>query len=92
MLFNLGDSLLVHPVTSSGSTSVNVYLPGKSELWFDVETFQKFQGGQQLSLPVTLDKVLNFLSLLYSFNSKTPFTADSSIPEGRHNNPPEVQN
>ncbi|XP_049774510.1 neutral alpha-glucosidase AB [Schistocerca cancellata] len=53
----LGDSLLVHPVTSPGATEVTVYHPGVSEIWYDVDTYQKFEGGKHTKIPVTIDKI-----------------------------------
>ena len=35
----VGSSLLVKPVTDEGSTSVDVYLPGKT-VWYDLHTLK----------------------------------------------------
>ncbi|XP_057707085.1 neutral alpha-glucosidase AB isoform X1 [Corythoichthys intestinalis] len=55
--FLIGRDLLVHPVTEEGATGVTAYLPGKDELWFDVHTFQKHDGGQNLYIPVTMSSI-----------------------------------
>ncbi|XP_077433473.1 neutral alpha-glucosidase AB isoform X2 [Vanacampus margaritifer] len=55
--FLIGKDLLVHPVTEEGATGVTAYLPGKEEVWFDVHTFQKHNGGQNLYIPVTMSSI-----------------------------------
>ncbi|XP_061690896.1 neutral alpha-glucosidase AB isoform X2 [Syngnathoides biaculeatus] len=55
--FLIGKDLLVHPVTEEGATGVTAYLPGKEEVWFDVHTFQKHSGGQNLYIPVTMRSI-----------------------------------
>ncbi|XP_051929515.1 neutral alpha-glucosidase AB isoform X1 [Hippocampus zosterae] len=55
--FLIGRDLLVHPVTEEGATGVTAYLPGKEEVWFDVHTFQKHNGGQNLYIPVTMSSI-----------------------------------
>ncbi|XP_035265569.1 neutral alpha-glucosidase AB isoform X1 [Anguilla anguilla] len=54
--FLLGRDLLVHPVTEEGARGVTAYLPG-SEVWYDVHTFQKHNGGQNLYIPVTMSSI-----------------------------------
>uniref|UniRef100_A0A674MBP5 Glucosidase II alpha subunit n=1 Tax=Takifugu rubripes TaxID=31033 RepID=A0A674MBP5_TAKRU len=49
--------LLVHPVTEEGVTSVTAYLPGKDEVWYDIHTFKKHNGGQNLYIPVTISSI-----------------------------------
>ncbi len=54
----VGSALLVHPVTDAGATSVSVYLPGNSgDVWYDRDTFQKFNGGRAVAVAVDLNKV-----------------------------------
>uniref|UniRef100_A0A672J3H4 Neutral alpha-glucosidase AB n=1 Tax=Salarias fasciatus TaxID=181472 RepID=A0A672J3H4_SALFA len=53
----IGRDLLVHPVTEEGSRGVTAYLPGKDEVWFDVHTFQKHSGAQNLYIPVTMSSI-----------------------------------
>uniref|UniRef100_A0A3B5KPZ2 Glucosidase II alpha subunit b n=1 Tax=Xiphophorus couchianus TaxID=32473 RepID=A0A3B5KPZ2_9TELE len=53
----LGRDLLVHPVTEEGARGVTAYLPGKHEVWFDIHTFQKHNGGQNLYIPVTMSSI-----------------------------------
>lgn len=55
--FLLGSDLLVHPVTEEGARGVTAYLPGKDEVWFDIHTFQKHNGGQNLYIPVTMSSI-----------------------------------
>ncbi|KAM3866502.1 neutral alpha-glucosidase AB [Diretmus argenteus] len=55
--FLLGKDLLVHPVTEEGARGVTAYLPGKGEVWFDVHTFQKHNGAQNLYIPVTMSSI-----------------------------------
>ncbi|XP_015240150.1 PREDICTED: neutral alpha-glucosidase AB isoform X3 [Cyprinodon variegatus] len=55
--FLLGRDLLVHPVTEEGARGVTAYLPGKDEVWFDIHTFQKHNGVQNLYIPVTMSSI-----------------------------------
>ncbi|KAA0709548.1 Neutral alpha-glucosidase AB [Triplophysa tibetana] len=55
--FLLGRDLLVHPVTEEGARGVTAYLPGAGEVWYDVHTFQKHSGAQNLYIPVTLSSI-----------------------------------
>uniref|UniRef100_A0A672TFJ0 Glucosidase II alpha subunit n=1 Tax=Sinocyclocheilus grahami TaxID=75366 RepID=A0A672TFJ0_SINGR len=55
--FLIGRDLLVHPVTEEGSRGVTAYLPGAGEVWYDVHTFQKHNGAQNLYIPVTLSSI-----------------------------------
>lgn len=53
----IGEALLVHPVTEAGVTEVSVLLPGKGEVWYHLETLQRFNGDQILLTSVTLDNI-----------------------------------
>ncbi|XP_063002384.1 neutral alpha-glucosidase AB isoform X1 [Elgaria multicarinata webbii] len=53
----LGDALLVHPVTAQGARGVQVYLPGKGEVWYDAHTHQKLHAPQTLYLTVTMSSI-----------------------------------
>uniref|UniRef100_A0A665XF44 Neutral alpha-glucosidase AB n=1 Tax=Echeneis naucrates TaxID=173247 RepID=A0A665XF44_ECHNA len=55
--FLIGKDLLVHPVTEEGARGVTAYLPGKDEVWFDVHTFQRHNGAQNLYIPVTMSSI-----------------------------------
>uniref|UniRef100_A0AAQ5ZFN6 Glycoside hydrolase family 31 N-terminal domain-containing protein n=1 Tax=Amphiprion ocellaris TaxID=80972 RepID=A0AAQ5ZFN6_AMPOC len=59
MFFNsaAGRDLLVHPVTEEGARGVTAYLPGKDTVWFDIHTFQKHNGAQNLYIPVTMSSI-----------------------------------
>ncbi|XP_054664277.1 neutral alpha-glucosidase AB isoform X1 [Grus americana] len=50
-------ALLVHPVTEQGARGVQVYLPGKGEVWYDVASHQKHHAPQTLYVPVTMSSV-----------------------------------
>ncbi|XP_029862729.1 neutral alpha-glucosidase AB isoform X1 [Aquila chrysaetos chrysaetos] len=50
-------ALLVHPVTEQGARGVQVYLPGKGEVWYDVASLQKHHAPQTLYVPVTMSSV-----------------------------------
>ncbi|XP_064827843.1 neutral alpha-glucosidase AB-like isoform X1 [Oncorhynchus masou masou] len=55
--FLIGRDLLVHPVTDERSSGVTAYLPGNGEVWYDVHTFQRHAGAQNLSIPVTMSSI-----------------------------------
>ncbi|CAB1332967.1 unnamed protein product [Coregonus sp. 'balchen'] len=55
--FLIGRDLLVHPVTDEGSSGVTAYLPGNGEVWYDVHTFQRHDGAQNLYIPVTMSSI-----------------------------------
>ncbi|KAM4643585.1 neutral alpha-glucosidase AB isoform 4-T4 [Amazona ochrocephala] len=53
-------ALLVHPVTEQGARGVQVYLPGKGEVWYDTVSYQKHHAPQTLYVPVTMSSVPMF--------------------------------
>ncbi|XP_033927555.1 neutral alpha-glucosidase AB isoform X2 [Melopsittacus undulatus] len=53
----LDRALLVHPVTEQGARGVQVYLPGKGEVWYDTVSYQKHHAPQTLYVPVTMSSV-----------------------------------
>lgn len=53
----VGSCLLVHPVTDAGASRVTVYFPGEKEIWYDIESNEVFEGGNSVTIPVTLAKV-----------------------------------
>jgi len=53
----LGDSLLVHPVTNAGVSSVKVYFPGHDVLWYEIENYRVYQGAGYQTIPVTMEKI-----------------------------------
>ncbi|GFY77929.1 neutral alpha-glucosidase AB [Trichonephila inaurata madagascariensis] len=55
--YMIGTALLAKPVVEADVTSVNVYFPGSGEVWYDIITHQRYDGGQTVSIPVTLDKI-----------------------------------
>lgn len=53
----VGSDILVCPVTSQGSNSVNVYFPGQQP-WYDVQTYAKVAGGSgSKSIDAVLTKI-----------------------------------
>lgn len=57
----LGSAILVHPVTDIGSVGVNVYLPGPDQLWYDIDTYKMYSGGNNLYQTVDLQKIPVYL-------------------------------
>nr|XP_033809671.1 neutral alpha-glucosidase AB isoform X2 [Geotrypetes seraphini] len=55
--FLVGSALLAHPVSEQGAHGVQVYLPGKGEVWYDVQTHQKYMAPQTMYVPVTLSSI-----------------------------------
>jgi alpha 1,3-glucosidase len=55
--FMVGDCLLVHPVTEQGATSVQLYLPGTSTLWYDMDDYTVYTGGSRYSISAPLTKI-----------------------------------
>ena len=53
-----GDKLLVHPVIHPGVSEVSIYFPGTQDIWYDIDTYRKIQGGGTVKLAVTISKVL----------------------------------
>ncbi|KAM6032633.1 LOW QUALITY PROTEIN: neutral alpha-glucosidase AB [Chlamydotis macqueenii] len=51
------DRAPVHPVTEQGARGVQVYLPGKGEVWYDITSHQKHHAPQTLYVPVTMSSV-----------------------------------
>jgi mannosyl-oligosaccharide alpha-1,3-glucosidase len=54
--FMVGDSLMVKPITSSGTTSTSVYFPGVANVqrWYDTTTRKEYKGGvtETISAPI----------------------------------------
>nr|P19965.2 RecName: Full=SITS-binding protein; AltName: Full=SP105 [Tetronarce californica]CAA34209.1 4-acetamido-4'-isothiocyanostilbene-2, 2'-disulphonic acid-binding protein [Tetronarce californica] len=60
--FLIGDEVLVAPVTESGKVHRDIYLPGNSFQWKDMNTAQVFEGGTLLrEYPVALTEVAVFI-------------------------------
>ncbi|XP_054954296.2 neutral alpha-glucosidase C isoform X11 [Pan paniscus] len=55
--YMLGSALLVHPVTEPKATTVDVFLPGSNEVWYDYKTFAHWEGGCTVKIPVALDTI-----------------------------------
>ncbi|KAF3700842.1 Neutral alpha-glucosidase C [Channa argus] len=55
--YMIGSALLACPVTEPGAEEVKVLLPGQTEIWYDIDSKQAYEGGRTLTLPVTLDTV-----------------------------------
>jgi alpha 1,3-glucosidase len=52
-----GDRLLVHPVMHPGVSDVSIYFPGTQDIWYDIDTYRKIQGGGTVKIAVTISKV-----------------------------------
>ncbi|KAK3093332.1 hypothetical protein FSP39_014183 [Pinctada imbricata] len=53
----VGSSLLVKPITDQGGTGTTVYFPGKNHVWYDIESLQKYNGGQSAYINAPLAKI-----------------------------------
>lgn len=58
--FMLGDSLLVANVVEKGATEKEIYLP-KDTVFYDFYTRERYEGGQTITVPVTLESIPMFL-------------------------------
>jgi len=54
-----GENLLVCPVLEMGATERRVYLPEGT--WYDYDTEQRYEGGCEIRIPVTLDHIPVFV-------------------------------
>ena len=59
--FMFGKSMLVSPVTEAGAKTWTTYLPDTDGGWFDFWTNKKYDDGQNVTTPVTLDKIPVFV-------------------------------
>ncbi len=59
--FMFGPSLLVAPVTEGEVKEWNIYLPEYSPGWIDFWSGEKYEGGQSVATPVTLEKIPLFV-------------------------------
>ncbi|ESO08740.1 hypothetical protein HELRODRAFT_74366 [Helobdella robusta] len=58
----IGPAILIKPVVDQGSVGINVYLPGGAhELWYEFDSYAAYHGGQDLYVPVHLQKIPAFL-------------------------------
>ncbi|XP_063145964.1 neutral alpha-glucosidase C isoform X2 [Candoia aspera] len=55
--YMLGGALLVHPVTAPKISTVNVFLPGPQEIWYDFRKFRCLESHGILKIPVTLNNI-----------------------------------
>ncbi|XP_069116390.1 neutral alpha-glucosidase AB-like isoform X2 [Argopecten irradians] len=53
----LGSYLLVKPITEAGGTGTTVYFPGQNEVWYDILTLEKFNGGASTYVNAALEKI-----------------------------------
>ena len=58
--FLLGDSLLVANVVEKGATTREIYLP-EGEVFYDFKTRERYEGGQTITIPVTLESIPMFV-------------------------------
>ncbi|KAF3391375.1 Sulfoquinovosidase [Penicillium rolfsii] len=59
--FFLGSDLYIAPVLDPGRKSVDVYLPGKDEMYTHVWTGRKYRGGQKIQVPAPYGKPAVFV-------------------------------
>jgi len=59
--FLVGNHLLVKPVTQSGVTETQVYLPGSNQIWYDYNTFANHMGPVTVIEQAPLDKIPVFI-------------------------------
>ncbi|XP_032199317.1 neutral alpha-glucosidase C isoform X3 [Mustela erminea] len=55
--YMLGSALLVHPVTEPKASTVDVFLPGSNEVWYDSKTFAHWEGARTVKVQVALDTI-----------------------------------
>ncbi|XP_004400449.1 PREDICTED: neutral alpha-glucosidase C [Odobenus rosmarus divergens] len=55
--YMLGSALLVHPVTEPKASTVDVFLPGSNEVWYDCKTFAHWEGARTVKILVALDTI-----------------------------------
>ena len=53
----MGNSLLVHPVSKSGATHVNVLFPGDNQIWYDIKTYEKITHKGEMNVPVVYERI-----------------------------------
>lgn len=49
----------MQPVTEAGVAGVTVYFPGTNEVWYDVDTYDKYDSQQSVYIATPLSKVLS---------------------------------
>lgn len=55
--FLLGENLLVKPVTTQGQSTIDVYLPGKDEYWYDLSDYKIYKGENTIYVSTPLEKI-----------------------------------
>lgn len=58
-----GDRVLVAPVLEPGASERRIYLPGASAQWENPETGERFEGGQWITQPMTLETMPVFIKI-----------------------------
>ncbi|XP_052275424.1 neutral alpha-glucosidase AB-like isoform X2 [Dreissena polymorpha] len=53
----LGSALLVKPITEPGQTGTQVYFPDMDGVWYDIDTYKAYQGGQSTYVEAPLSKI-----------------------------------
>ncbi|GAB6021663.1 hypothetical protein CHUAL_004245 [Chamberlinius hualienensis] len=59
--YMIGNALLVRPVVEQSVSSVEVYLPGENEVWYDSDTYERFHKAQTIKVNVPLSKIPVYL-------------------------------
>jgi hypothetical protein len=53
----VGDALLVHPVSKSGSAHELVYFPGENQRWFDIYTHEEISHHGGINMPIVYEHI-----------------------------------
>lgn len=63
--FLLGQDILIAPVLESEVSTIDVYFPGEKETWLEIHSNQRYNGGQNVQINVTIDNVRRFINLIF---------------------------
>ncbi|MGK8516572.1 hypothetical protein [Staphylococcus arlettae] len=77
----LGPDLLVAPIVAQGQQQKSIYLPANDSGWIDFFTKQYYDGGQTITIPVTLGTIPIFV-----VNGSTIPLLDDTLTDTTHHN------
>lgn len=77
----LGPDVLVAPIVTQGQQQKSIYLPANENGWIDFFTKKYYQGGQTITIPVTLSTIPIFV-----VNGSTIPLLDETLTEITHHN------
>ena len=78
--YMFGQSLLISPVTEPGVSEWRTYLPKTAGGWYDYHTNKHYEGGQYITMPVTLARIPVFVKA----GSILPIGQDSQYTSEHH--------